>query len=136
MSEEIVCKFPCCFRHPEKNGYCIGHKIYAGESNTTAAPKQKTIAKVSEKRKGVNKEYRLIVKDMLKTNPNCEIKEVGCTGKAQGLHHKQKRLPSNITDRNNLMRACNSCNTWVENHPQEAIEKGLTISKHKNLKVK
>lgn len=134
MSEEIVCKFPCCFRHPEKNGYCVGHKMYAS-SAVSAADKVKDdkpyeIPKVSEKRKVSNKEYKAVVKEILKADPNCEIKEVGCTGKAQGLHHKQKRLPSNLTDRNNLMRACNNCNLWVENNPLEAIEKGFSISKH------
>lgn len=87
-------------------------------------------AKKSAKRKIDHKEYVKIVKEMLKENIWCEIGEVGCQLEATGLHHKQKRLPSNFLDRDNLMRACNNCNTWVENNPLEAIEKGYSISKH------
>lgn len=95
-------------------------------------PKEKkSINKESEKRKEVNKEYRKIVKEMLKSNPMCEIKEVGCTGKADGLHHKQKRSEKNLLNKKYLMRACNSCNLWVEMHPLEAMAKGYSISKHK-----
>lgn len=87
-------------------------------------------AKKSAKRKIEHKEYKKIVKEMLAENPLCEIKEEGCAIVAEGLHHKQKRLPSNYLDRDNLMRACNNCNSWIENNPLEAIEKGYSISKH------
>lgn len=26
-----TCSFPLCQRHAEKNGYCIGHRIYAAD---------------------------------------------------------------------------------------------------------
>lgn len=37
-----TCAFPLCQRHAEKNGYCIGHRIYAsdqagGKSKTSKA---------------------------------------------------------------------------------------------------
>ena len=92
---------------------------------------KKAINKQSDKRKELQKEYRKIVKEMLKSNPMCEIKEVGCTGKAEGLHHKQKRSEKNLLNKEFLMRACNSCNLWVETHPLEAMDKGYSISKHK-----
>ncbi len=28
-----VCKFPACKRVAEKNGYCVGHRIYAPKSS-------------------------------------------------------------------------------------------------------
>lgn len=100
-----------------------------------SAPKEevkpKPINKKSEKRKEEDKEYKKIVKEMLKASDRCEIKEEGCTGKAQGLHHKVKRGKFTLKDKKNLMRACNSCNLWVELHPMEAIDKGYSISKHK-----
>jgi tRNA G10 N-methylase Trm11 len=103
--------------------------IKLGEA-TPDAKKPKLIAKQSDKRKIEQKEYVEIVKKLLKINPNCEINQFGCTGKAQGLHHKQKRTPSNFKTESNLLRACNSCNLWVEMHPLEAIKKGFSISKH------
>lgn len=91
---------------------------------------KKSINKQSDKRKEEQKQYRKIVKEMMAISDKCEIKKTGCTGKATGLHHKQKRTPKNFLLKTNLLRACNSCNTWVENNPIEAIEKGFSISKH------
>ena len=95
------------------------------------AVKKKPLPKQSEKRKVDQKEYRKIVKEFLKVDPNCDIKETGCEKKATGLHHKTKRSPSTFLDRKNLIRACNNCQLWVEIHPLEAIEKGYSISKFK-----
>lgn len=49
-----TCAFPLCQRHAEKNGYCIGHRIYAadqagGKSNTSKADSGK-----GEKKKPVS----------------------------------------------------------------------------------
>ena len=93
--------------------------------------KVKRIASQSEKRKSDQRAYLKIVDRMLKENPMCEIKETGCTGKAQGLHHRVKRSPATLLDETKLMRACNNCNLWVELHPLDAINKGYSISKFK-----
>lgn len=84
----------------------------------------------SVKRIVEEKLYKKIVKEMLAENPNCEIKETGCQVKATGLHHITKRSPKNYTDRNNLKRACNNCQLWVELNPIEAIEKRHSKSKY------
>jgi len=84
----------------------------------------------SDKRKQEQKEYVKIVKEMLATDPNCEIREEGCQVKASGLHHMKKRSPATFLDRKFLKRACDNCQTWVEIHPLEAIEKGHSVSKH------
>lgn len=121
------CRFPLCNRKSEHDGYCFAHAVHFGIDKPK---KQKLpIAKVSEKRKVTNKEYKTIVKEMFAKNNKCQIKQSGCTSIAQGLHHIRKRLPSNITDRNNLIRACNNCNLWVENNPLEAIKLGFSISR-------
>lgn len=130
--ETGTCTFPLCGRKEEKNGFCFLHKIYSD------VPAEKKVAKPipqkSEKRKVEQKEYVKIVKEMLKANPSCEIKETGCLKKATGLHHKQKRSPKNFLQKSNLMRACDNCQLWVENNPLESIEKGYSISKYK-LKI-
>jgi len=91
--------------------------------------KMNVIAKVSDKRKIVNREYKKIVKGKLKENPLCEIKSPECTGKAQGLNHKQKRSPKNLTKLSNLENACNACNGYVERHPKWAKENGHSKSR-------
>jgi len=95
--------------------------------------KQKPIAKVAKKRKEVNKKYSVIVKEMLAESDRCEIQSPECTGKAQGLNHKQKRSPGNIIRKENLERACNACNGFCERNPKWAIENGHQISRFKKF---
>lgn len=99
-----------------------------------SAPKEKKPVKISvmnAKRMAQQRLYRKIVKEMLSENPRCEIKAPGCTGIAEGLQHKIKRSPKNLLDRKNLLRSCNSCNTWIENNPLQAIAMGVSVSKFK-----
>lgn len=102
-----------------------------GQKPAEEKPKPQGIKKQSDKRKIDQKAYVKIVKEMLKENPNCEIKEEGCQGKASGLHHMKKRTPATFLDRQFLKRACDNCNAWAELHPLEAIEKGHSVSKFK-----
>ena len=85
----------------------------------------------SVKRMAQQRLYRKIVKEMIEEDPRCEIKAPGCTGIAEGLQHKVKRTSKNLLNRKNLLRSCNSCNTWIENHPLEAIAMGVSETKFK-----
>jgi hypothetical protein len=90
----------------------------------------KPIAKKSAKRKTEEKEYKKIVAEMLKADKRCELLTPACTKVAQGLHHMKKR-GANYLDRKYLKRACNACNVYVEQHPQYALDNGLSLSVHK-----
>lgn len=87
------------------------------------------------KRMAQQRLYRKIVKEMIEEDPRCEIKAIGCTGIGEGLQHKVKRSSKNLLDRKNLLRSCNSCNTWIENNPLEAIAMGVSASKFKEEKT-
>jgi hypothetical protein len=50
-------------------------------------PIQKPIPKTSAKRKGKLKEYTPLRKQYLLDHPECQIKLIGCTGKATQIHH-------------------------------------------------
>ncbi|WP_428400337.1 hypothetical protein ABDK00_014210 [Niabella insulamsoli] len=90
------------------------------------------IPKKSQTQKDLDKEYSKLVQDMRNESPLCEVKIKGvCTGIMEGLHHLQKRTRKNLCDRNNVIRACNACNSWIEKNPLEAMDLGLSISKHK-----
>lgn len=91
----------------------------------------KKISIMSVKRMAQQRLYRKIVKEMLAEDPRCEIRAIGCTGIAEGLQHKVKRSSKNLLDKKNLLRSCNSCNTWIENNPLEAIAMGVSESKFK-----
>ncbi len=93
--------------------------------------KDKSIAGKSEKRIKEDKEYKRIVKELMAKSKKCEVCSPVCTQVAQGLHHKQKRSPKNLLNKENLMRACNPCNLWIEENPVESEKLGLTISRFK-----
>jgi len=123
------CIFPLCDRKIERDEFCFLHaKHFAGEK---VKDKPKPIAKESTKRKEVNKEYRKIVKEELSKDDRCKIKSPVCTGKAQGMNHKQKRSPKNLIDRKNLEGACNPCNGYCEDNPKWAKANGHQISRFK-----
>lgn len=127
MSE--ICTFPLCTRVEERNGFCFLHAIhFAGEKIKT---KPQPIAKVSEKRKEINKEYKKISKAKMKVDDRCKVKSPVCTGKAQGQNHKQKRSPKNLIDINNLENSCNACNQYIENNTEWAKNNGHLISRFK-----
>ena len=122
-----TCSFPTCSRKAEHNHLCFLHKIYSDVPQVKEKPKP--IAAHSSKRAKYQREYVKIVKEMLEENPLCEIKEEGCQILATGLHHQRKRSPATLLDRRYLKRSCDSCNSWAEIYPKEAIEKGHSVSK-------
>lgn len=91
----------------------------------------KPIAKVSEKRKQEDKVYKKQVKAAVKKDPRCKVKSPVCTGKMQGLHHKQKRSPGNLTKEENQLPACNACNLYIEENSEWARNNGFTVSRFK-----
>lgn len=92
---------------------------------------RKKIPPESKKRIAEKKVYKAQVKEIIKENPNCRINSPVCTGKAQGANHKQKRSPSNYTEKDNLEGACNACNGYCETHPAWAEANGHQISRFK-----
>lgn len=90
---------------------------------------KKRIPKQSEKRKLEQKIYLRIVKRKLKENEKCQVQQEGCKKIANGLHHPLKRSPATWLNESELIPCCSSCQTWIEQHPLEAIEKGFSKSK-------
>lgn len=132
-----TCNFPTCQRHPEKNGYCVHHQIYApgakskksGDSGEKKKPFRR-IARRSKKLASKERQYVKLVREMLAESPYCELSTPDCTGIAQGLHHMKGR-GIHLMNRKYLKRACNGCNGYVERHPQYAMDRGLSVSRHK-----
>lgn len=120
------CNFPLC-KYPALNDFCIHHKKHFCKPEDKKEVKK--IANLSAKRKELQKEYVKIVKGLLTENPNCQIKAPGCTVIMQGCHHVIKRSAKNLCDKANLIRACNSCNLYLENNDEWARENGFVKSK-------
>lgn len=99
-----------------------------------AKPKKKVGRKMfSQKRTELNKEYKKQSKLFLATHPICQIQAPGCTGKAQGVHHKAGRVGKMLMNIIFWLSACNHCNLWIETHDKEAREKGFKVSKFKKV---
>ena len=121
------CAFPNCKSAEDRGGYCIGHaKMFAG-AKVKEPPKP--IAKESPKRAKENRKYRKEVGKALESDPRCHINSPVCTGEAEGMNHKQKRSPNNISKKSNQEHSCNACNNYVEANPVWAKENGHQVSR-------
>lgn len=121
----MSCQFPLCKRHPESNGYCIGHRIYSG---TPVVKPAKPIPVRSEKQKGIMKELAKLYKIFLSKpgNQKCKAGFDGCTKVATEIHHSKGRIGANATDVTTFIPLCHSCHRLVEENPQQAKELGLS----------
>lgn len=92
-------------------------------------PRQK-IAPKSEKRTREEKIYsgkRLI---FLNENPMCKAHLPGiCTNHTTDVHHKAGRVGDLYLDVKFWLPVCRACHMWIETHPIQAREMGLSTSK-------
>ena len=95
-----------------------------------AEAKKKPIAKVSNKRKVEDKEYKEVSKRYLAKNVGCEAHiSTGCTGLSVDIHHKRKRnSKDDRINEANFLAVCRPCHLWIEAHPKQAKELGLSES--------
>lgn len=120
------CNFPNCSRFAQSNGFCIGHKHYAA-----LKIERETITRIAQKSKVMtvnHAAYKKIVIEMLLKSKRCEIHSPVCSKVAQGLHHMRRRGEF-LLDKKYLKRACNNCNSYIEQYPEWAIEHGFTLTK-------
>jgi hypothetical protein len=120
-------------------------KESADRSASDEKPAVKGTPKAKKKKKGGPKKrsdkMRAIISALtpayerfLSTRPFCRIKSVVCTSAATIVHHLKGRTPKVILDEHYWCEACPSCNLYVEEHPDWAMENGFKISKFDNRK--
>lgn len=90
----------------------------------------KPIKAVADKRNKQNKEYSSIRKVHLEEKPFCELKLPGCGGFATEVHHMKGRIGNLLTNRRYFKSTCRSCHQWVTENSMEAIQLGLSLSRH------
>ena len=129
MPSTGYCTFPICARISEHDGFCFLHKQYS--SKPVPEKVKVAIPKVSEKRKVIDKLYRKIKNEILGEDNLCKVNSPACTGIADSLNHTQKRSPSNLIKRENLVSCCISCNGYIETHDAWARHNGHTVSRFK-----
>ena len=92
--------------------------------------KSKPIAPRSQKR---SKEERLYSANrvlFLQENPMCQAHLPGiCTKYSTDVHHKMGRIGELLLMIIHWLAVCRACHDWIENHPEEAREKGFSIKR-------
>ena len=107
----------------------------AGTLRRTGGPRRRSrLAARSDKR--IALQYGDFVALRLERSSRCEVGPMidavepwhRCEGRATGLHHLRKRSAGGrIKSRLNTLRSCDTCNSWVEDHPLLAEIAGLAI---------
>jgi hypothetical protein len=104
----------------------------AHSSKTSIKPtvKQKPISPRSPKRILQEAEYSAKRKVFLTKHPMCQMHLPGiCTTYATDVHHMAGRTGDLLLDEQFWKAGCRACHTWVELHPKEAKEMGLSINR-------
>ena len=86
----------------------------------------------SSKRIIDDKEYSIRRKIFLTANPMCQAHLIGCQNVASQVHHKKGRIGKLLLNMTWWLAVCDSCHHWIENHPEEAKEKGFSLSRLNN----
>lgn len=90
---------------------------------------QKRLPSRSPKRTREEKLYSAKRIIFLSKNPMCQAHLQGCKGKASEVHHKAGRSGTLYLDEEHWLAVCDTCHKWIELHPKEARESGLSESK-------
>lgn len=140
----ILCKYPGCRSAGEHEGYCLFHYKLKSKAHGSSLPqeivveekktvKQKRIQKVSKKRTEIQRKQLTPLKKQLikKHGDKCMVKSPVCIGHPCYLQHNRGRIgDDNLTNPENIILSCNPCNTFIEDNPQWAKERGFKLTKH------
>jgi hypothetical protein len=104
----------------------------AHKSTTTPKPtvRQKRLPSRSPRRIKEQAEYSKIRVPFLEEHPKCQAHLTGiCTHHATDVHHKAGRSGELYLNQKYWLAVCRACHMWIETHPIQAREMGLSLSK-------
>jgi hypothetical protein len=90
------------------------------------------LKKVAKRRQKQNSEYTQVRQLFLSKNEFCKARLPICTMWATEVHHMKGRIESLLTDANYFLPVCRKCHDWIENHPDEAYDLGLSLYRLEN----
>lgn len=76
--------------------------------------KRSRINPISKRRANENQKLRKITQELIRDNPDCQVRSRVCTGRSQCAHHKAGRIGARLLERKNLEPSCYSCNCYLE----------------------
>lgn len=86
--------------------------------------------KISQTEKERQAKYRPIAKKFRDEHPECEIQSPVCTFFTQVVHHSRGKLGDLLTDVENFIASCASCNLWVEENHSQAVKMNAIIKRN------
>lgn len=125
-----ICTAPGC-NNPVfnlKQMKCISHI-----QRKPIAKKPYKIAPRSAKLKQAHKEYTTVRKQYLTEHKTCEANLTGCKKHAEDIHHKKGRIGKLLTDTAHFIAVCRHCHHLIEENPVMAKEKGLSLSRLRDI---
>ncbi len=127
------CLFPTCKSHPQSNGYCVFHRIYA---NSTAVKVQLELPKESKKQRSIKAELKKQYPIFLAKpgNKYCKVKYEGCTKIATVVHHVVDRVGEQVFNQKDWLAVCPNCNLMVETNHAKAVKDGFKKSRITKVK--
>lgn len=131
--KEIRCK-NCRTKGVPRNNSSIG--FYCDKPKCSEAKIAKAKSGSSKVRQQINKVSKKLSKEQsiyrgkriifLAEKPYCKAALKGCTGIATTVHHTKGRIGLLLNDVTFWVGLCINCHKWVEEHPKEAKELGLS----------
>ena len=85
------------------------------------------LKKVSKKRGKQNSAYTQVREEFLYKNEFCKARLPICTMWATEVHHMKGRMEELLIDSRYFLPVCRKCHDWIENHPDEAYDLGLSL---------
>lgn len=126
-SEKVI------WKNHEGNKYCKDCWMKQSYKETPPAKNYNRIKPISDKKRVEDILYTKLRKDFLEKpeNSTCKAKLSGCMGvfKQNLTIHHTKGRGRYYLDSSTWIPLCLSCHEWVETHPKEAREMGLSGSK-------
>ena len=96
---------------------------------TPLKPAQKPMRHKSSKMTALDTVYSKLRVNYLEQYPLCCASLPKCTKNSTDIHHKKGRDKYH-NDPTTWLSVCRTCHDWIETHPTEAIELGLSIKRN------
>lgn len=114
---------PKCDDCPYKTTECY---MQCQPQQRVKPPQRTKLNPVSKKRAGENAEYLKLKAQFLKDNPRCAVYP---TKASTDVHHRRGRIGALLTDTRYFLAVSMAGHRWIEEHPQEAYEKGWSLQR-------
>ena len=110
----------------------VNRETFGAKFASMSAKRKTPIPKYSKKMITNLKIYSVLRKDYLKDHKYCLAKLGMCKMKATEIHHMKGRLGELLNVVDFWLPVCSPCHRYITDHPKEAMELGLVISRLNN----